>query len=191
MAMSRRKGKLVNTKTGEILDPYEVVKAYDDDVKNTLEQSKKELFEMGLNTNLKLVPIKVRNKNQVLIPIKTDYDFNKIFRVEFRELIKKGVLSKNCRCIIGTLSSFISFPENSVMVDGEYPKQDVLMKLIGLSKTPFTKALKDLEYYDVISRKRIGRNSAIYFNPFLIGVGNVSKETVFLFKDSIYNPYRV
>lgn len=163
-------------------------KAIHDSMINQAILSNEILKEEGL---LPDVRIRFINHKQISsVNVKEGYDFNKIFRVDFRTLILNEGLSKNARCIIGTLGCFVDYPSNEIRINGKNPSLVDLGKLVKMSKATLLKALGELEHHEVIRRYTLNRQYVIYFNPYLICVGLVAKETTELFKDSLYNPDR-
>ena len=194
MAISKKQSQFVEDSTGEIIaNTQEIINATDNETKLAYENNKNLLAEMGLKSEIKLTHKKVRGVDYTCIGIKKDYVFNKIFRVEFSDLILTNKLSKNARCMIGTLRPFVTFPTNAIRVRGEYPTYAVLTKMLDMCRTTLMNTLKELKYYEIISSRKSGRQSIIYFNPFLVCAGStVYVETYSLFKNSAYNPfYRV
>jgi hypothetical protein len=163
-------------------------KAIHDSILNQAELSNEALIEGGLLPDVRVKFKKYKGDNKV--NVKEDYDFNKIFRVDFRTLILNEGLSKNARCIIGTLGCFVDYPSNEIRINGKNPSLNDLGKLVKMSKATLLEALKELEYHELIKRCHLHGQYIIYFNPFLICVGLVAKETCELFKDSVYNPNR-
>jgi DNA-binding transcriptional ArsR family regulator len=175
--------------TGSVIDLEEVKKAKERNAIETFHESMEELRELGLNPEL--VIIKYRNREYTCVDIKREFEFNKEFRVELRELMLSKELSKNARCFIGTLSPFVSFPSNAIHIKYKNPTFDELMDILDMSKPTLLSTLKELEDNDIIKRIKVDGQLIIYFNCFLFCGGYcVEKSTFDLFKDSIYNPVK-
>ena len=99
-------------------------------LENYTEQKNKELSDIGLFPNIKTETTRLRGQNYTTVKIKKGFEFNKLFRVEFSNVIQNDSLSKNARCVIGTLIGFVTFPTNATKVDGKYPIVDDLLALI-------------------------------------------------------------
>ena len=184
------KGLTVDIGTGEITSIENQRKLIIEKAKKATEESNEELVSIGLQPNIKTAVINFRGRKYTTVKIKEKQEFNKIFRVDFRELLQsKGMTkNKNARLAIASLIGFITFPTNVVMVDGMYPSNEDLEKLWGLSQMIVKRTLKDLEYYQVIKRKKMGSQRLIYFNPFLVcGGGVVDINAYSLFKESTFN----
>jgi hypothetical protein len=188
MSLKKKKGNIVDTETGEVLTKKRAKQKILDDVLEKNKEANEKIVELGLSGNIKSELISHRGQNYNVTAVKEDFEFNKIFRVELRELIATNKLNKNARCIIGTLCGFIFFPTNAIIVNGRNPSFDEYLKLIGMSPVTLKKAFAQLEYYEVIKRVTSNGQYIIYFNPFLICGGRlVTVETYLLFKDSTYN----
>ena len=182
------KGKFYNLQTGEEITRKEAKEIVHNKALELTDEYNEALRSAGLRGDIKTRFSNRRSENNSRVTIKEDYDFNKLFRVELGELMQNQSLSKNARCVIGTLSSFVTFPTNAIKINNKYPSFEDLRKLIDMSPVTLKKAFKDLEYYEVIKREKSNGQYIIYFNPFLICVGMVDTDTYVLFKNSTYNP---
>jgi DNA-binding transcriptional ArsR family regulator len=175
--------------TGAVIDLEEVKKAKERNAIETFHESMEELHELGLNPEL--VIIKYRNREYTCVDIKREFEFNKEFRVELREIMLSKELSKNARCFIGTLSPFVSFPSNAIHIKYKNPTFDDLMDILDMSKPTLITTLKELEDNNIIKRIKIDGQLIIYFNCFLFCGGYCVEKSAFeLFKGSIYNPVK-
>jgi len=151
--------------TGAVIDLQEVKKAKERDAIDTFHNSMEELHELGLTPDL--VVVKYRNREYQCVEIKREYEFNKEFRVELRDLMLSKELSKNARCFIGTLSPFVSFPSNAIHIKYKNPSLDELMEILDMSKNTLSATLKELEDLTIIKRVKRDGQLIIYFNCFL------------------------
>jgi Fic family protein len=175
--------------TGSVIDLEEVKKAKERNAIETFHESMEELRELGLNPEL--VVIKYRNREYTCVDIKREFEFNKEFRVELREIMLSKELSKNARCFIGTLSPFVSFPSNAIHIKYKNPTFDELMDILDMSKNTLSATFKELEENDIIKKIKVNGDMVIFFNPFLFCGGYcVEKSTFDLFENSIYNPVK-
>ena len=180
-------GFVVETSTGEII-------MSNDELQNMIIQKQKEEFKRGrkllqdLGLEQKYNLIKINNEETDTILVKKGYDFNRIFRVEMRIVMNNKMfqLSLGAKAFIGNFTPFISFPENSILVDGERPTIKDYMNMMGIGKSKLYSIFKELEEYEIIKRINLGTKLIIYFNPYLYSCGYVNKDTVELFKNSQY-----
>lgn len=173
--------------TGEVIDLNEIKEIIEKQAVEDFREKINELHKFNLDSNL--VIIKHRNKEYQCVEIKREYEFNKEFRVELREIMLSKELSKNARCFIGTLSPFVSFPSNAIHINYKNPTFEELMNILDMSKPTLLSTFKELEYHQVIQRVKRDGQLIIYFNCFLYCGGYcVEKDTFELFKLSMYNP---
>lgn len=173
--------------TGEVIDKQEIKRVIERNATEAFNNSLNELNELDLESQL--VIVKYRNKEYQCVDVKRDFEFNKEFRVELREIMLSKELSKNARCFIGTLSPFVSFPSNAIHINYKNPTYEDLMEILGMSKPTLTSTLKELEKNEIIKRIKRDGQLIIYFNCFLFCGGYcVEKDTYQLFQKSIYNP---
>ena len=178
---------IVVEETGEIIRIPDYKSDYQEDIKCNFDEMVKDFNELGIKSDYKI--IKHRNKSYETVNIKTDFEFNKEFRVEMRNLIKSGILSKNARCFLGTMTPFITFPSNSIMIDSRNPSVDDLKEMTGMGTNVIYNTLKELEEIKIIKRISTNTDLVIYINPFLYCSGYcVEVDTYEMFKDSSYNP---
>ena len=178
---------MVQMNTGEIIKFEDIKKARQKKIYDDYENMVEDLSDLGMYADFKL--IEFRNKTYNVVGIKSDFQFNKEFRVELRDIMRSGVLSKNARCFLGTITPFISFPTNSIIVDGKNPSIDDLKVITDMGNGVMYKTLKELEDARIISRVNTNTNLVIYINPFLYCGGYcVEADTYEMFKDTSYNP---
>jgi hypothetical protein len=134
-----------------------------------------------------------RDRPNFLVYIKKDgdkkYFFNKVFK-EFNDLLLTNKLSKNARSFIGTFIGSVQYPYNKILIDGEPPRIEDIIKISGMSENVLFEALAELEKFEIIKRIRKNGIYSIYFNPFLVCGEGVTVSTFVLFKESLYNVYR-
>lgn len=188
------KNEVIDLDNGEITELEEQKKNIVQRAKQATLESNKELAEIGLPSNIKTIIVKDKSRKPALVEIKKDYEFNKLFRVDFRELFQRPemIKNKNARLAIASLLGFITFPSNKIVIDGESPSNADLEKLWGISQTIVKRVLKDLEYHEVIKRPTENGQRAIYFNPFLVSCGlKVDESTYMLFRETTFNSEKV
>lgn len=180
-------GMIVDTETGEIIDNQDIIRAKELKRNEDFISATNELIQLGYSNVDRIV--KYKGIEYPCVVIKQNYTFGKVFRVALREIMKDGKLSLNARAFIATFEPYISFPYNNIIVDSQYPSQQDLEDILGLKRTALYKALKELEYYDIIKRVKANNSTVIYFNPFLYASGGIIHSDTFkLFEKSVYNP---
>ena len=182
--------QIIDTTSGEIIRFEDIKKAKEQKIIDKFLETQSELASIGSGTELIL--LKYKNKEYNCVSIKKNYTYNKEFRVEMRDIMKSKQLSKNARLFIGTMTSFVSFPSNSILIDFKNPTIEDLVNIVGINKNLISEALKDLEYHQITKRVKVNGQMIIYFNPFLVCSGYCVDHIVYeLFKDSIYNPINI
>lgn len=172
---------------GVVIDLKEIKRVKEENAVKTFNDSLKELNELGISSSL--IVVRHRNREYQCVEIKREFEFNKDFRVELRDLMLSKELSKNARCFIGTMTPFISFPSNAIHIKYKNPTFEELMDIMDMSKPTLNNTLNELENQDIIRKIKINGQLVIYFNCFLyVGGYCVEKSTYDLFKNSIYNP---
>ncbi len=181
------KENMVQTNTGEVIKFEDIKKAKVERILNEYKDMVDDLSTLGFRTDYQL--LKYRNKNYSVVNIKSDFEFNKEFRVELRDVMRSKMLSKNARCFLGTITPFISFPTNTIVIDGKNPSIEDLKEITDMGNGVMYKTLKELEKAYIIKRVNSNANLIIYINPFLYCGGYcVERDTYELFKDTSYNP---
>jgi DNA-binding MarR family transcriptional regulator len=117
------------------------------------------------------------NKRSKKEKIKTKIKFdNGDFNIAYKnidilmELINMK-LEVNEKLVYYVLRDFISYPSNSILINGEVPTMTDLEPLIGLKERTIRKALKTLEEKGLIKLKNAGVRKCIFFNPFYYASG--------------------
>jgi len=175
---------------GSVIDLKEIKKVKERKMIEKVHQEQQELHELGIESDL--IFVKHRNKEYQCVEVKREFEFNKEFRVELRDIMISKELSKNARCFIGTLSPFVSFPTNAIHIKYKNPTYIELMDILDMSKNILYETLNELEEHNIIKRIKTDGQLIIYFNCFLfVGGYCVEKDTYDLFKNSIYNPLNI
>ncbi|MEH7116066.1 hypothetical protein V7128_01405 [Neobacillus vireti] len=180
-------GVLYDQFTGEVIDRKEIKKAYQAELANFMLESELDLNEIGERLDLRVVSDK-RGKTHHVINVKEGFHFVKVFKVALREVLSTNSLSKAAKSAYLDFQAYTSFPNNTVIVDGETPDTEKLCDLLDLKKTRLYDVLKELETADLILRKKINGQLVIYINPFIYNCGLVDQSTLELFESSQYNP---
>ena len=177
----------VNIETDEIISKDVLIKMLKTEQQEVFADNNEALIALGeLPSSLV-----VNGREYEVVSVKRNHEFNKIFRVEVRNIMlrKDNKLSIHAKATIATLECFITFPSNCVLVDGKIPSREKLCDLVGVGKSKMYDILKELEYYEIIKRQKESGGVAIYFNPFLYCSGKVVQKTTYdLFKNSMYKP---
>jgi hypothetical protein len=178
--------EILDTSTGEVISLDEIKRAKEEKVAKELSNIRSELKSLNIHSDLVL--IKQRGENYPCVKVKPNHYFQKVFRVEVRELMKRKELSKNARMFIGTLQTFLYFPTNAVIVDGHNPTSEELIDLLDVGRSTYFNTLQELEEKEIIKRVKRNGDIVIYFNPFLFSAGGVvDKETLEMFKNSRFS----
>ena len=178
---------MVQMETGEIIKFEDIKKAKQDHILESYKNMVDDLSTLGLNTDYQI--IEFRKKEYSVVNIKSDFQFNKEFRMELRDIMRSKLLSKNARCFLGTITPFITFPSNSIIIDGKNPSIDELKDILDMGTNVIYSTLKELEEVRIIKRINVNTNLIIYINPFLYCGGYcVEADTYEMFKDTGFNP---
>jgi DNA-binding transcriptional ArsR family regulator len=112
---------------------------------------------------------KVKSNNKIKFD---NGDFNIAYKNTdiLMELINMK-LEVNEKLVYYVLRDFISFPSNSVLINGEVPTMTDLEPLIGLKERTIRKALKTLEEKGLVKLMNSGVRKCIFFNPFYFASG--------------------
>lgn len=111
-------------------------------------------------------------------------DFNMVYKNQnvLMELMNMK-LEVNEKLVFYVLRDFISFPDNSVLINGEVPAMKDLEPIIGLKERTIRKALKGLEQKGLVKLKRSGVRKCIFYNPYYIASGReISISTLKMFE---------
>jgi len=182
--------QFTNQYTGEIISKAELEKVLRINLVEKLSEANNNLCIIGAEP---ITLVTKGKKKRKLTEVKKDHHFCKTFRQPWRKIMNgKTVsgkpLSLYARAILPALAPYISFSSNMVQIDKRIPTHEELMKLCGMSKTSYYKAIKELEDNEIILRvKEAHGATAIYFNPFLMIAGyGADDETLMLFRNSKY-----
>lgn len=181
--------QLVDIETGEIVNLKEIQASKKKKIQDDFATLQADSTLTGIPLNLRLITIKGRDYG--CIPIKKNYQFNKIFQTELKDIFDATNLDIGSLGFLTRFTPYIYFPENYLLIDGKIPTLETLWTKLNIKKRKLILILKELEFYDFIKRVKVGRNNIIYINPFLYcSGGSVSIETFKLFKESLFNPYQ-
>jgi len=111
-------------------------------------------------------------------------DFNMVYK---NQDVLMGLINMklevNEKLVFYILRDFISFPDNSVLINGEVPTMKDLEPIIGLKERTIRKALKGLESKGLVKLKRSGVRKCIFYNPYYIASGReISISTLKMFQ---------
>lgn len=85
---------------------------------------------------------------------------------------------------------YLEFPSNRLIIDGFFPSVEELCSLMGCKENKLYEILRNLEYFEIIKKQKSGRQSLIYFNPYIISTGiSVNKATCEMFKGTMFNRF--
>ena len=120
---------------------------------------------------------------------KKKYQFNKIYRLERRDLLSKTNLSINASALMLYFESYIEYPTNKIVnSNGNSFTNKQLQSLTGLGNVQLKAALNELETNNIIKRTGLKRARQIYYNPNIASGGiDILHETIGLF-DKEYKP---
>ena len=191
-------GNYVRLDTGELftkteVDKYVARRLEEFSIKQIGEIKKAGDIVFGVETDQILInkrskKPKVRNKVKF-----ENGDFNIVYKNEniIMELIKMK-LEVNEKLVYYVLRDFVSFPSNSILINGEVPTILELEPLIGLKERTIRKALKGLEEKGLIKMMNSGVRKCIFFNPFYYASGKeLEAETLKMFELLEYDENKV
>lgn len=155
----------------------------------------KESEQKGIPTKGRYSKKGVPSKNRKRVKSK-DTVFTVVYRVELGMLIdasnesnKKKIGKWELAFILRSLQ-FLDYPSNQLIINNMPPTIDELAVMMGCKANKISEILRNLEYFDVIKKRKAGRNVFIYLNPFFSNSGiDTTKETYYMFSDSIYNKF--
>jgi hypothetical protein len=173
--------------TGEVIDRKEIKKAYQAELARIMLDSELDLNGIGEHLGLRIVSDK-RGKTHHVLNVKEGFHFVKVFKVALREVLSTNNLSKAAKAAYLDFEAYTSFPNNTVIVNGETPDTERLCELLDLKKTRLYDVLKELETAELIIRKKINGQLVIYINPFIYCCGLVDQLTLELFENGKYSP---
>jgi hypothetical protein len=185
--MYRKIQPKVDLETGEITNTKELHSDEKEQLRELFLKIQTDSKNLGIPLNVKLQTIK--KTQYAVIPIKENFEFVKSFHVELDKYYSKINLSIYSLAFIARFSPCIEFPFNHIKIDNDFPSGDLLAKKLNIGRNKLFEALNELEFFNIIKREKFGKQSVIYFNPFLYSRGLVLESTYELFKGSIFNPY--
>lgn len=157
-----------NLTTGEVFTLAEVnkymTKKIEEFNKSIMAEIRNEALDNGIEIEQRLINKRSKKKKGKYKERYDRGDFNIIYREEMENfmalkltLIEEGVFSRLCK--------FLNYPTNCVMVNGNIPSIDILMKVMDLKERALRGHLKTLEEKGVIKLIQSGHKKAIYVNP--------------------------
>lgn len=112
----------------------------------------------------------------------THLNCNLVYRDKVIEILQMK-LEVNEKLVYYVLRDFISYPDNSILINGEVPTIVDLEPIVGLKERTIRKALKGLEDKGLVKLKRSGVRKCIFFNPYYISSGReISISTLKMFE---------
>lgn len=116
-----------------------------------------------------------------------DEDIIYVNNEKLRYVLSESNLGIHEYAFIGTLTPFITEPNNDIRIYNKYLNLEQIGKIVGISKNIVTRVIKNLEKSNIIRVIKGGNQPPIiYFNPNLFNVNkNISKETFELFTEKI------
>lgn len=172
--MSKPKDKqksepIVSGLTGEVIDSAEIaVKAIadiDNEINNLKAQKKEIKKEYQLDTK------EMRTQRRFFYKLyKNDYE--KIFKDMPPQTLK----------VLMFFVYNMSHKDNSVVINGVYPSQAVLVEKSGVGDTMYRRAVKTLTDMNIIRSERKGKFNKIYINPMLCEDSMTEKEVWYKFE---------
>lgn len=173
-------GQLIDITNGEVISKCIFAEKQLLDFENT----RKVMQNLGIEQQYNLVSVSKKGEDYACVSLKKNYTFNKIFRTEMRKVMRDIELSLGAKAFFAHYQNFLLFPENSVIVDNVRPTIQDYMSDLGVGNNKIHNILKELEKHEIIKRVNLGNKIIIYFNPFLVCGGFVSKDTYEMFKKS-------
>lgn len=179
---------IVNEDTGEIITSEQYHKEFSDTLKKQIERYVDSCNSVGQKPKFEYKTIK--NITSAFVPVKERHHFNKVFRMDMKNIMLNEKLSEKELAVIGFMQHFVTFPNNDVIFNNEYLTIEEIANLMGMNRNALSKALKTMEQRQILKVITRHRHAPIiYFNPFLIATGRViGIETYMMFKDTVYNP---
>lgn len=171
-------GTFVRIDSGEPFTKTEVDKYVARRLEEYSKSQLKEIKEVGSNVfgvETEQILINKRSRKPKTSKTKSNFDngeFNIVYKnpIILLELINMK-LEINEKLIYYVLRDFISYPTNSILINGEVPSMTELEPLIGLKERTIRKALKGLEEKGFVKLKKTGVRNCIFFNPFYYASG--------------------
>jgi hypothetical protein len=183
----KENGQVCNMITGEIVSEKQATKELNKEIHDKYIEVASNAAQIGAKVDYYIAKDK-RGKQYSSEKVKEEYEFVKVFTVSKREIKKSNNLSKIAKAAYFDLESEISFPTNTIIIDGDTPSIEQLCEFLDLKKSKLYEVLKELENAELIKRKKINGQLVIYINPFLYNRGYVDIHTIEIFKNSKFNP---
>jgi len=181
--------QIIDIMTAEVIDTKGIIEAKEQEMMNTIGNYQKEINDLG--GDVQYYVNKKRNIDCTVIKIKEKYLFKKVFVTSFISVVKKSNLSINTKAFLFVCQAYLSFPYNSIFVDGQYPDINKLIEISNLKKTSLYQVFKELEKEELIKKIKDGHGFIIYINPFVICSGLVHIDTYNMFKNSKWSNIQI
>lgn len=189
-------GSYANIETGELFTSAEVTKfmkikieeynvMYMAEVRNVASNNGIDIDQNLLNTRSK------KKKNSKVKDRYDGGDFNMIYRERLGEImaLKLTISEKGVYYSLGEL---LTYPTNTVMINGDIPTFEELGKYVGLSDRNLRKYIHTLEDKKLIKLVKVGYKKAIVFNPEYYATGkDLDINTLQLFDLVEYNDTKI
>lgn len=168
-AENKQRKVMVSDFTGEVIDSEEVAKNAIGDIDNQIKNLKAQ--KSAIKKEFKLDTKEMRTQKRFFYKLyKNDYE--KIFKDMSPQTIK----------VLFFLVYNMSHKDNSVVIDGVYPSQAVLIEKSGVTNSMYKKAIKTLTEMNVVYSERKGKFNKIYINPLLCEDSMTEKEIWYKFE---------
>lgn len=180
-------GCFANVETGEIFTKTEVNKFMKTKVEefnvSQLALARRVSSDNGIEMDQTL--LNQRSKKKKTSKTKERYDggeFNMIYRKRLGDImaLKLTITEKG---IYYSLGELLTYPTNTVMINGDVPSFQELGKYVGLSDRNLRKYLYNLENKNLLKLVKCGYKKAIVFNPEYYAIGkDLDTDTLRFFK---------
>lgn len=179
--------QIIDVSTGEIIPKKDIINAQKEHLYEEFQIMMEDSFILEEKVDIRI--IKVRNLTYNCVAIKERYTFNKVFRGDLKMLYDDIKLSIYAHGFISRFIPLLNFPFNNIIVNNQIPTVETLSEMLNIKRSKMFEILKELEQSDIIKRCKDGKNTVIYFNPFLFCGGlMVHYDTYKLFENSVFNP---
>ena len=160
---------IVSRLTAEVIDSTEVaisaIADIDNEINNLKAQKKAIKKEYQLDTK------EMRTQKRF---------FYKLYKNDYEKIFKD--MSPQTMKVLMFFVYNMSHKDNSVVINGVYPSQAVLVDKSGVGDTMYRKAVKKLIEMNIIRSERKGKFNKIYINPLLCEDSMTEKEIWYKFE---------
>lgn len=163
--------KIINLTTGEVIEDVVTAK---ENIKQLREVKKNE--NDVLNANIKAIEKEFGlDGNKIVKDSQTDY----FYKVKKSKENNHNILalSHSGRELLFLLMLHMDYMDNVVTIDRKYPSNEELLKLFGMSKVTFQKALRELNESNIVCLVHKGKYRKIILNPYYIEDTMTNKST--------------